>query len=262
MSKRFRRIIAAAAISPVILIIVMAAWLIWGGVSNPAGRKTIGEITPPRGYESVSVAPESFGAFIKDFPLQGRGAHMRYYNGKLAYGQSFGYAVLDLPMLSNMEQCADAVMRMRAEYLWDKGRYDSIHFHSVSGVDQRYSGGSDRKAFENYLRRVFDNSNTSSLRRELKKKPFQDISPGDVLVYESPGPGHYGHAVLVADVAVNHRTGKKALMLAQSSTPALTMHIIRDILHPIRSPWVIIEDTDQDIFISGIRFQSSDLRTW
>ena len=78
-----------------------------------------------------------------------------------------------LPMLSNMEQCADAVMRMRAEYLWDKGRYDSIHFHSVSGVDQRYSGGSDRKAFENYLRRVFDNSNTSSLRRELKEKPFQ-----------------------------------------------------------------------------------------
>ena len=262
MSKRLRRTIAAAVISPVILIIVMAAWLIWGGVSNPAGRKTIGEITPPRGYERVTVAPESFGAFIKDFPLQGRGAHMRYYNGKLAYGQSFGYAVLDLPMLSNMEQCADAVMRMRAEYLWDKGRYDSIHFHSFSGVDQRYSGGSDRKAFENYLRRVFDNSNTSSLRRELKEKPFQDISPGDVLVYESPGTGHYGHAVLVADLAVNHRTGKKALMLAQSSTPALSMHIIRDILHPIRSPWVIIEDTDHDIFISGIRFQSSDLRTW
>ena len=126
MSKRFRRIIAAAAISPVILIIVMAAWLIWGGVSNPAGRKTIGEITPPRGYERVSVAPESFGAFIKDFPLQGRGAHIRYYNGKLAYGQSFGYAVLDLPMLSNMEQCADAVMRMRAEYLFHKSHVNLL----------------------------------------------------------------------------------------------------------------------------------------
>ena len=91
MSKRFRRIIAAAAISPVILIIVMAAWLIWGGVSNPAGRKTIGEITPPRGYERVTVAPESFGAFIKDFPLQGRGAHMRYYNGVIdVLGRAFG----------------------------------------------------------------------------------------------------------------------------------------------------------------------------
>ena len=56
--------------------------------------------------------------------------------------------------------------------------------------------------------------------------------------------------------------GKKALLLAQSSTPALTMHIIRNLLHPLKSPWVIIEDAEKDVFISGIRFQKTDLRSW
>ena len=245
-----------------VTLLVLASWLLWGGVSNPRNRSRIGEISVPRGYERVSVDPDSFGEFIRDFPLQKRGSHMKYYNGDLAYGQYFGYAVLDLPMLANTEQCADAVMRMRAEYLWNKGLYRSVHFHSVSGKDQKYCGNADRKAFEKYLRGVFDNSNTSSLRREMKPKAVENIAPGDVFVYESPGTGSYGHAVLVVDVAINKKTGKKAIMLAQSSTPALTMHIIRDFFHPILSPWVVLEDASDGFSISGIHFEMSDLRSW
>ena len=262
MSKRVKRIIFWLFAVPAVLIAV-AAWLIWGGVSNPANREAIGEIKAPRGFERVEVESGSFGEFIRQFPLQERGSHMKYSEGRIALGQGIGYAVLDLPLLSDTEQCADAVMRMRAEYLWRSGRYGSIHFHSVSGKDQRYGGGADRKAFERYLLKVFGNSNTSSLRQELKPKPFQEISPGDVFVYESPRPGYYGHAVLVADVARNARTGETAIMLAQSSTPALTMHIIRDIPHPFRSPWIILDDTDDSLYISGfIHFYMSDLRGW
>lgn len=261
MSRRANRVILWLFAIPTVLIAGMA-WLLWGGVSNPANRKAIGEITVPWGYERVDVKRGSFGDFIRKIPLQERGSHMKYSDGRIALGQYFGYAVLDLPLLADSEQCADAVMRMRAEYLWQNSQYGSIHFHSVSGKDQRYGGGSDRKAFERYLLKVFVNSNTSSLRQELKPKPFQEISPGDVFVYGSPRPGYYGHAVLVTDVARNTRTGKTAIMLAQSSTPALTMHIIRDILHPLRSPWIILDDTDEDLFISGIHFDMLDLREW
>ena len=261
MSKRKKKLLLLIGAIP-ILVLASACWLLWGGVSNPWNRKRIGDIAAPRGYERVSVDPGSFGQFIRDFPLQKRGSHMTYYNGNLAYGQYYGYAVLDLPMLANTEQCADAVMRMRAEYLWSNGQYGSIHFHSVSGKEQIYHGNADRKAFEKYLRGVFDNSNTTSLRREMKPKEVESIAPGDVFVYESPGTGYFGHAVLVVDVAINKKTGQKAIMLAQSSTPALTMHIIRDFLHPVLSPWVVLEDTTDGLFISGIHFVMSDLRTW
>lgn len=259
--KKLKRIILWLSALPIILIAGMA-WLLWGGVSNPAGRKTIGEITPPMGYRRVEVDRGSFGAFIREFPLQGRGSHMKYYDGSLAYGQILGYAVLDLPIISNMEQCADAVMRMRAEYFWRDRQYGRIHFHAVDGKDMRYGGGADRAAFEKYLCRVYGNANTTSLRRHMKEKDFGEVSPGDVLVYEARSADTYGHAVLIADVAVNPRTGKKALMIAESSTPALTMHIVRDLLHPLRSPWIVVDESDTDVFISGIRFKKTDLRGW
>jgi hypothetical protein len=257
--KTRRKIIIFLCVLP-LLALAVAAWGLWGGVSNPADRETIGGISVPLGFSRVEVGEGSFGAFLRDFPLMKRGSHMRYYDGRLAYGQIFGYAVLDLPMLANTEQCADAVMRMRAEYLWKNGHYGSIHFHSVSGLDQKYFGGNDRQKFEHYLRTVYGNSNTFSLRREMERKPLAEISPGDVLVYESPGPGVYGHAVLVVDVAINPRNGKKAVMLAQSSTPALTMHVIRNIFHPLRSPWVILDADAEGVSISGIHFGEYDLR--
>lgn len=246
---------------PVILISGLA-WLVWGGISNPAGRKAIGGISAPLGFHRVEVAPGSFGAFLREFPLQGRGAHMRYYDGSLAYGQYFGYAVLDLPMISENEQCCDAVQRMRSEFLFSKGRYSDIHFASFQNGTMRYGGGSDREALYRYLRKVYGASNTSTLRHELKEKSFVDIAPGDVLVYEADNRHSVGHAVLVVDVAVHPSSGRKAIMVAQSSMPALTMHIVRDMLHPISSPWIIVEESDEDVFVSGIRFKKSDLRTW
>lgn len=261
MSRGKKRILIAFCIIPAILLLGIV-WIVWGGISNPAGRGCIGEISTPKGFERVAVDAGSIGEYIRRIPLQKRGSHMKYFDGRIAYGQYFGYAVLDIPMLSSIEQCADAVMRIRAEYLWESGQYGQIHFHSVSGKNQKYGGGSDRNSFEAYLRKVYGNSNTTSLRREMSPKDIRDIAPGDVFVYESPRPGFYGHAVLVADVARNYRTGQTAVMLAQSSTPALTMHIIRDILHPFHSPWVILDDSSDGVFISGIYFGKDDLREW
>lgn len=259
--KRRKHILIWILAIPVILLAGLA-WVIWGGLSNPADRKVIGEITPPVGFQRVEVAPGSFGEFIRDFPLQGRGAHMKYYDGSLAYGQYFGYAVLDLPMISEYEQCCDAVQRMRSEYLFSKGRYADIHFESFKNGTMRYGGGGNHEALHNYLRKVYGASNTSTLRHELKKKLLSEIAPGDVLVYEADKDNSVGHAVLVADVAVNPKTGKKAVMIVQSSSPALTMHIVRNIMNPIRSPWTIVDEDGGMVYISGIWFTADDLRGW
>ena len=214
------------------------------------------------GFQRVEVEPGSFGAYLRGFPLQGRGSHMKYYDGTLAYGQYFGYAVLDLPMISENEQCCDAVQRMRSEYLFSKGRYSDIHFESFQNGTMQYRGGADHEALHKYLRKVYGASNTSSLRHELAKKPFAEIAPGDVLVYEADRNHPVGHAVLVVDVAVNPNNGRKAIMVAQSSMPTLSIHIVRDILNPVRSPWVSLDDENETVFISGICFGKDDLRGW
>ena len=259
--KKIKRIVLWLSAIPVVLIAGMA-WLLWGGISNPAGRKTIGEITPPMGFQRVEVEPGSFGAYLREFHLQGRGSHMKYYDGTLAYGQYFGYAVLDLPMISENEQCCDAVQRMRGEYLFSKGRYSDIHYESFQNGTMKYRGGANHEALHKYLRKVYGASNTSTLRHELTKKPFAEIAPGDVLVYEADRNHPVGHAVLVVDVAVNPKNGRKAIVVAQSSMPALSMHIVRDILHPVRSPWVSLDDENETVFISGICFGKDDLRGW
>lgn len=246
-----------------VFAVIAVLIVLFGGISNPGNRKTIGAIRPPLGFERVEVNPESFGGFIREFPLQKRGSHMHYFDGSIAFLQYWGYAVLDLPMISNNEQCADAIMRIHSEYLWNKGVPGQIHFLNCNGQNVFYRGDkNDRKAFEKYLCRVFDVSNTATLRIQLKNKNWKDIAPGDVLVHAAANGHGYGHAVLIADVAINRSTGKKAIMIAQSSTPALTMHILRDFLHPINSPWLIIDDNTQRIFISGVSFKASDLRTW
>ena len=244
------------------LICLAGVWAVFIGYSNPANRKTIGEIPPPRGFERIEVAPNSFGAYIRSFPLQRRGSMMKHYDGSLAYGQYFGYAVLDLPLISENEQCCDAVQRMRSEYLFAQKRYSEIHFQSFQNGTVRYNGGGDHKELHKYLRRVYGMSNTSTLRHEMKKKRLADIAPGDVLVYEAGARHSVGHAVLVTDVAINPKTGEKAIMVAQSSMPALTMHIVRNVTSIRPTPWTIIKDDDSDVLLSFVRFHPEDLRTW
>ena len=237
-------------------------WIMFVGRSNPSGLKTIGEIDPPSGYERVNVGKGSFGEFLREFPLKGKGSRVRYYNGYRAIGQYLSYAVLDLQMISPIEQCADAVMRLRSEYLFHIGDRDSIRFRSVGGEDMVYGGSPDRGELYKYLRKVYDRANTSSLRREMLPRSFGSVSPGDVLVYAAPSKGRLGHAVLVADVAEDPVTGKKALLLVQSSTPARTAHVLRNVFRPWDSPWVIVDGNSEGVSISGIRFRKDDLRTW
>ena len=53
---------------------------------------------------------------------------MQLYTGGDARFQFLSTGVIDIPMLSNSEQCADMTMRVRAEYLFSHGRYSEIRF--------------------------------------------------------------------------------------------------------------------------------------
>lgn len=187
---------------------------------------------------------------------------MQLFTGGEARFQSLCYAVVDLPLLSNAEQCADVCMRLRAEYLFNTGQYSRIHFKNVNGKTMHYGGGSSRKAFERYLRNVYGVASTFSLSRELEQRRLKDLQLGDVFVYaaaDRPGNQKYGHAVMVVDVAQD-KHGRKAFLLAEGNTPARDIHVMRNFTNPFRSPWFTLDEDAENLLLSVFHYKASDLK--
>lgn len=238
--------------------VTVALYLYWGVItSNPKGYSTIGEIEVPQGFERIEGEEPGYVNYLRTLPLKKRGAKVHLYTGGDAGWQTLNYAVLDLPLLSNSEQCADACMRLRAEYLFNEKRYSDIRFQNVNGETLRYQGGNSREKLELYLRQVYDMASTYSLSREMKMQKLKDMQPGDVFVYPARKGMKLGHAITVVDVAQNPRTGKKAFLLAEGNTPARDIHIIRNIKNPFRSPWFML-DTDADYMILSLSIFHKD----
>lgn len=182
---------------------------------------------------------------------------MRLHDGRLKANQSVHAAVVDLDIgRRDLQQCADAVMRLRAEYLYSKRRYEAIAFNFTSGdraAFTRWAGGwrpriegrrvhwvrrggrgTSYPNFRAYLVSVFTYAGSYSLSRELKPvRDPDDIRIGDAFVQG----GFPGHAVIVVDMAVERRSGRKAFLLAQSFMPAQNLHVLKNPAQNDGSPW-------------------------
>lgn len=252
MKKRIFLILLAVSV-------VLGAWCIYASVtSNPWDASTIGDIPAPLGYTRVDAPKGSYAHYLRSLPLRARGSKVHLYSGGESYFQFLSAGVIDQDILSNDEQCADVTMRLRAEYLWQQGRYGEICFRNVNGQNMRYSGGRSRKAFERYMRSVYGLCSTYSVYHETKPRPISQIQPGDVLVFPAPSWATYGHAVIVVDVARNS-SGRIAVMCVEGSTPALEKHIIRN-FNLLRNPWFILDEDDESIWISAFHFNKEELR--
>lgn len=239
-------------------------WLYFGSkTSNPHNYNTVGDIPTPWGYERILGNDADYTQYLRSLPLKPRGTKVHYFTGGEARLQSLCYAVVDMPLLSNAEQCADVCMRLRAEYLFQTGQYTRIHFRDVNGKTMRYSGGGSRRALESYLRQVYGVASTFSLSRELEQRTLADVQPGDVFVYavvDRPGNQKYGHAIMVVDVAENKRTDKRAVLLAEGNTPARDIHVMRNLLNPLRSPWIVLDQDASSFQLSVFRYKANELR--
>lgn len=223
---------------------------------NPEGLTVESRITLPEGYSRVPQNPGSFGAYLRSYPLLASGSQVINYTGKPYVYQSGHVGVLDLEVPSNgLQQCADALIRLRAEYLWETNKQDQIGFNFTSGHYcswSKYAEGyrpiingnsvrfsksanadSSKANFYNYLNLIYTYSGTQSLHDELIHidNP-QDIQIGDMLVY----PGFPGHIIIVADQIVNNQ-GKKLLIFAQGNTPAQSVHLLKNLDNTAISPW-------------------------
>ena len=229
--KIIKRILFVLALVTV-FILGYGAWILFGNkTSNPNNYKTVGDIPAPWGYERCEGSDSQYCSYLRLLPLRRKGSEVMLYTGGRARFQSLNYAVVDIPLLSNAEQCADVCIRLRAEYLYYSKQYGNIHFKDVNGNTMRYSGGASRKSFENYLRRVYGVASTYSLSREMKTRRLSDMQPGDVFV-----------------------------LLAEGNTPARNIHIMRNFENPFHSPWFFLDDDADLLLLSVFTYKSKELR--
>lgn len=251
----------------IIAIPVLTVFCSRSGFSQPYLWKVSNEsqslskrIFPPKGYSRISISAGSYAAWLRNLPIRAGHPPVRLFNGQLKANQEAHYAVVDIDVgKENLQQCADAIIRLRAEYLFASGHQENICFRFTSGDKAAWVHWRDgyrpliagkvvkwmKRAqedpsysnFRSYLKEVNRWAGTASLSKELLPvdEPV-NVEIGDVFIKG----GAPGHAVLVVDVAQDS-SGRRAFLLAQSYMPAQDIHILKNPISDL-GPWYSAED--------------------
>jgi hypothetical protein len=109
---------------------------------------------------------------------------------------------------------------------------------------------------------VYEFANTESLIHEMPQRPLSEMQPGDVFIYcnKDREDKQYGHAIMVADVARNPVTGRKIFLLLQGSTPACSIHILKNRNDSILSPWFELDDKASSLNFGTAVYLPTELR--
>ena len=237
------------------------------GAPNP--WPAIGSIPPPTGYHRPVLTGNPFGAWLRGIPLK-RDRTVYLYNGQPKRNQDAQFAVLDISVgNADLQQCADAVMRLRAEFLYAGKEWKAIDFYTEQGIRLNYGQWIrqhpiTRAGFDQYLTKVFTYCSTRTLEKQLTPKSLREIAAGDVLIKG----GAPGHAMIVVDVAEDAQ-GRRVYLLAQSYMPAQDIHLVRNPTEPAISPWYRAdlgqrtgETAQMTIETPEWTFTTNQLRTW
>lgn len=201
--------------------------------------------SPPEGFQRLPVKAGSWAEWLRGLKLKPEGTPVLTFTGGKKWRQDVHAGIVDIDIgKRDLQQCADAIMRLRAEWLFASNRKSDIAFNYTGGGRVPFSrwargerpsqsGKSWRKrakadgsyaSFRRYMTQIFAFAGTYSLDKELKTVADKDIAIGDVFIKG----GFPGHAVLVADMAKNPTTGEKRFLLLQSYMPAQDIHVLKN----------------------------------
>lgn len=218
------------------------AWL-----GEEAHVRPLDEAIPaPEGFRRVELPGGSFGAWLRRLPLRPAGAPVRAYDGSTLHEGDDPRiaAVVEVDVSPvDLQQCADSVIRMHAEWKWASGAQSSIGYHflsgdfaswpdyaagdrpKVDGAHVRFSraakASDDHATFRKYLDLVFTYASTISLAQRASSIDRAEVRPGDFVVL----PGGPGHAILILDVADDGQ-GHRVALLGQGYMPAQDFQVL------------------------------------
>jgi len=246
---------------------------------DPAGKTIATRFLVPEGFERMDYPAESFGTYLQQQPLKPDGSKVYLFNGAEKLTQSVHAAVLDVDVEKrDLQQCADAIMRLRAEYFWEQKDYDAIHFNFVSGFNAEYkrwrkgerirvrgndvswvpgeSASTDYASFRKYLTMVFSFAGTASLVHELHPIALANIEVGDAFIRG----GSPGHAVIVVDKVSHPQTGEIRVLLAQGYMPAQDIHVMVNPAFQDGNPWYSTSAMTEVVRTAEFTFGVGELR--
>jgi hypothetical protein len=250
-------------------------------VSFEANNMIVNRILTPIGYERMAFEKGSFQHWLTHLPLLSGTPEVMLYNGNPKGNQSAHAYVLDIDVgTKDLQQCADATMRLRAEYLFNNGKSDSIAFNYTNGAKVSYSkwkqgfmpvpknstvtwvasskAGKGYEKFKEYMIQVFNYAGTLSLSKELKSIDFEELRVGDLIIKG----GSPGHAVMVMDMAINDQTGDKVFLLSQSYMPAQQIQILKNPNNSSLSPWYSMNEISDVIETPEWTFTRDQIKRW
>lgn len=250
-----RYVLLGSLVMLYIIIVILHRFVYARPNDYNSNETTIGKIEAPPGFKRKEALPHSFTSWLRNIHFD-KDNVVNLYNGDEKSNKKVVYKVLYFDAgTKDLQQCADAVIRLRAEYLFAQKRFDELCFRFTSGdkccwndyakgirpvftgnrITWKQLATEDHgyQNFRKYLDLIFTYCGTASLHRDLAKVNSNEaIEPGQVFVQKG---NPYGHAVMVVDVAEN-ASGKRKFLLAQSYMPAQQIHILTNPLK-VGSPW-------------------------
>lgn len=249
---------------------------------NSSGLTLIERIKAPKGYDWITEERGSFGEFLQNTKLKKAGSQILDFRQNPISNQSEHVAIMDYDIgEKDLQQCADAVIRLRAEYLYQQKRFDDISFHFTNGdafswndykigirpklisstqiaFIKNANKDDSYKSFRNYLDVVFMYAGTISLNKEsIGISDSKKIKTGDFIVT----PGSPGHAVIIVGRAKNIQ-GEIIFLLAQGYTPAQSIHVITNPYNGEINPWYKLDVLKSPTITARYAFVKTNIRTF
>ena len=244
---------------------------------NGEGMTIESRVLTPEGFTRGEAKEGSFTAFLRGYAVKEAGAPVLLYDKREKGNQSAHVAVLKLPLeQEDLQQCADSVMRVYAEYFYHEKKYDQIAFHFTNGFLAEYTkwqqgyriavngnqvtwvkqkGYDDSyETFQSYLRMVFSYAGTLSMEQEARAITPKELRVGDVFLHG----GSPGHVVMVLDICENER-GEKAFLLGQGYMPAQEFHILKNPMHE-EDPWYYETELSYPLTTPEYTFEEGSLK--
>ena len=176
------------------------------------------------------------------------------YRGRLIKDQQKHVAIVKYDVGNkDLQQCADALIRLRAEYLFTTNQLNEIGFHFTNGLKYNFNDyckgivpvttrnslklilnnqavEHDHASLRKYLDIVYAYASTISLEKELKTT--NDFEIGTVIIHA----GSPGHCMIITDEITNNK-GEKLFKLVEGYMPAQSIYVLRNLNAPGISPW-------------------------
>lgn len=227
----------------------LVAIALFAAASAGTPARTLESAFPtPKGFTRVPEAKGSFGAFLRQLALEEPGTAVRAFDGSVVHEGSdpriAAVAALDVGS-RDLQQCADSVIRLDAEWRWQANGSDAIAYRLTNGDlvkwkdwaagqrprvagrkltwSQAARPDGSYRAFRGYLEFVFTYAGTRSLWAYAKPVPRAALRPGDFFVL--PAERGTGHAVLVLDVAEDGK-GHRIALVGQGYMPAQSFQVL------------------------------------